>query len=73
MHIAGEYSIASTSLTFPVGAMQGHRECFNVTFVNDNTIEGLECFAAFVSGVSHFVPVCALDNQGNDSYFTYCT
>ena len=73
-HAAGEYSVTSTSLTFPVGATQGYRECFNVSFVNDDTIEGLECFAAHVLyGVSHFVPVCALDSIGKDSYCTYCT
>ena len=63
--IGEEVDVSSLSITFPVGASQGHRECTTFTFIQDNLVEGIECLTVYTNPpISHFIPVCAIDGGG---------
>ena len=51
-----------TLISFSIGATQGSVKCVNVTFIDDDVTEQLECFT--FAAATAFVPVCIEDNDG---------
>lgn len=57
-------NISSSVISFAAGATQGTTECLNITFIEDNLTEQLECFMVGVASNFLLIPVCIEDNNG---------
>ena len=56
---------ALASITFSTGAIQGSVACVNITFIDDDVTEQLECFTFALTTIDEsFIPVCIEDNDG---------
>ena len=51
-------------LTFPVGAVAGNTQCFDVEIISDVLVEGIENFFLSVASVS---PIVAVDPAANQA------
>lgn len=70
-------SAAELSISFPDGSVDGETDCFNITIIDDNELEGLEEFTVSLTdpliggssdgvslGVPSSSPVEITDNEG---------